>query len=278
MRKFWWMQGPLHEEAGEGDGSGGGDSDGEKKGRKEATETDDDSSDENDEKKGEKTPSEEDKRKKQRADRALALLDSLEDPERSERAFTAIASALGLKVEKTAGEMDKKEKISLAKRIVAKVGKDYEWLANPLAEAMEDYVNELKGDFDKRLEDMKIADIEKSSNDALSKARSEFKDWKLFAGRIEELMDEITPSPKLSTYEFLTRLYHMARAEKGISSKTPGREERLRQNRSDVGERLSSSSGGNREKPPGKRPKNLDDAIELASRQVEKDLSLEDDE
>ncbi len=197
---------------------------------------------------------------------AIKLFRALKDPEKGRKVLEILARDAGI----TLGEGTKKEqKNEIIEMLEESLGEGYTFLAPKLGPVLERLLKAQGDKFDQKLGEFRENDEKQKNDIAIDELLKEEKDFKIHAKRVASLMDELAPAKGQSQKSYLKKLLIIARGE--AKAVTPGRDERINRNRSDVSNRLAPVGGSDRTNNKGRSLPTLRESIAAAMNSIEQD-------
>lgn len=204
---------------------------------------------------------------------AKYLYGLLKDPKTQSQVIEALAQKAGVKLGSIETKADVKEAKKDIKTLVKeKLGPEFAFVADKLADAMEAVLNEERQLNNEKLGALEATEIERETASALDKlARATNGDSRKVEARMISLMNSIHSSPDLSVYDYLKMLYTIASADRKAAATSRTMADKINRNRTNSSERLSSRPGTGKEgTQTGPQRKGIKAAVEYALKSLEK--------
>lgn len=205
---------------------------------------------------------------------AKALFKLLKDPATQQATIRAMAAGAGLlgKDLPTTNVEVKEAKKDLKEILKKSLGPQLEWLAEKLAPAMQEMLDEERASATTKLASLEQSQIESATNVAWDKLHDETKGLsRKYEARMVQLADEVLPAANQSPLQYLRNLYKIASSDKTATTTRQQMAEKINRNSKDAPGRLvsgSSSEGVRATQTSGNR--NLKDAVQNAINNVTK--------
>jgi len=197
--------------------------------------------------------------------KAIDLYAALQDPKLGTTIVRQLAEQFG--VLETKKEKEKAEE-SILDILKTGLGDEYGFLADKLAPAIEKALDVKVRGVESKIQDTERSLLEKEIDTVMNKIYTENKEAKGLENRVIELMDEILPSPRISTERYIRNLYSIASGEIADKTATTKAAEKITKNANDAASRLASSGADESRLSSGPSSPTLDEAIKMAMKQL----------
>lgn len=179
------------------------------------------------------------------ADEARRLYLALKDPKTSKAVIAALAQQNGLldKPEPSTEKGREREVKSITTIFKEALGKEYDFLADRLAPAVEAVLSQEREQTEVRFREAEAHRIETAVVSATDKLNRDTKgESRKFENRMASLSEEV-PVGNMDIDTYVKRLYHLARAETNGQPASPKKtSDRIRQNANNAADRLKGAS------------------------------------
>lgn len=204
---------------------------------------------------------------------AKALYKLLKDPSQRNNTLQILAQRAGLLGAETKKEV--KENVKALKDLISEsLGDEFKFFAPKLTEVIEKVLEQERAQQKVQLSKVEATQTQQEVDSALNRLAAETKgNSRRVESRMIQLMDEIYPSPNISTYQYLKNIYSIASADGAAAATRHSIADKIKRNSKDVAGRLHSSSGrppGVKDLPTAPAKRGVGAAVQFALEQLEK--------